>query len=200
MRAIFADARSLGISTRWSPGPAWAGSCWLWSELPGQVAGEFDGVVGLLVDSQWQSAAALWAEQGLPYERAMALVRGDSAAQHEALAIFDRLGAKATLARCRQMLAERGVQRIPRGPRASTRANPVGLTNREMQVLALLDQGLSNHEISHRLSRSAKAIEHHVAAVLAKLGAGTRKDAPRIARERGLLATVPARRIRGVEG
>jgi DNA-binding CsgD family transcriptional regulator/tetratricopeptide (TPR) repeat protein len=199
LRAIFADARSLGISTRWSPGPPWAGSCWLWRELPGQVAGEFDGVVGLLIDGHWQSAATLWAERGLPYERALALIHGDSAAQHEALAILDRLGAKASLARCRQMLAERGVQRIPRGPRASTRANPVGLTNREMQVLVLLDQGLANHEISHRLSRSAKTIEHHVAAVLAKLGAATRKEAPRIARERGLLPTVPDQRIRGIE-
>jgi DNA-binding NarL/FixJ family response regulator len=117
----------------------------------------------------------------------MALMDGDELARREGFAILDRLGAAAAIERCREMLADRGVRRIPRGPRAKTRANPMGLTEREIEVLRLLEQGLGNPQISKCLHRSVKTVGHHVSAILAKLGAGTRQEAAHIARDEGLL-------------
>jgi DNA-binding NarL/FixJ family response regulator len=71
-------------------------------------------------------------------------------------------------------LRERGVAGVPRGPRSQTRGNPAGLTARELTVLALLAEGLQNGEIASRLVLSVRTVEHHVAAVLRKLGVRTR--------------------------
>ena len=117
----------------------------------------------------------------------MALMDGDESARREAFAILEKLGAAATIERCREMLAERGIRGIPRGPRAATRANPMGLTDREIEVLLLLEQGLANAQISRRLHRSVKTVGHHVSAILGKLGANTRQEAAHIARSKGLL-------------
>ena len=73
--------------------------------------------------------------------------------------------------------------RVPPGPREATRANPAGLTARQLEVLALLAEGLTNAEIAERLVVSPRTAEHHVAAVLTKLGATTRRDAARRAAE-----------------
>ena len=73
--------------------------------------------------------------------------------------------------------------RTPVGPRAATRANPAGLTARQLEVLALLAEGLTNAEIAERLVVSPRTAEHHVAAVLTKLGAATRREAVRRASE-----------------
>jgi DNA-binding NarL/FixJ family response regulator len=77
--------------------------------------------------------------------------------------------------------------RIPRGPRRTTRANPAGLTARQLEVLALIAEGFTNAEIADRLVVSQRTAEHHVAAVLAKLGIATRRDAARRAAELRLL-------------
>jgi DNA-binding NarL/FixJ family response regulator len=58
----------------------------------------------------------------------------------------------------------------------STRANPYGLTPREVEVLALLREGLSNAAIAKRLYISERTVHHHVSAVLAKLGVTSRSD------------------------
>jgi DNA-binding NarL/FixJ family response regulator len=81
-----------------------------------------------------------------------------------------------------------GVRRIPRGRRASTRRNPFGLTRRELETLEAIAKGLSNSRIGVELSISAKTVDHHVSAVLAKLGAPSRQEAARIAREQRLIA------------
>ena len=69
-----------------------------------------------------------------------------------------------------ERLRELGL-RVPAGPREATRANPAGLTARQLEVLALLGDGLTNAEIAERLVVSPRTAEHHVAAVLTKLGA-----------------------------
>jgi DNA-binding NarL/FixJ family response regulator len=57
------------------------------------------------------------------------------------------------------------------------------LTARQVEVLALLVDGLTNAEIAQRLVVSPRTAEHHVAAVLTKLGATTRREAARRASE-----------------
>ena len=74
-------------------------------------------------------------------------------------------------------LRELGVVHIPRGPRSSTRANPAGLTAREVDVLTQLVQGHSNSEIASALYLSAKTVEHHITAILTKLNVSTRREA-----------------------
>lgn len=133
----------------------------------------------------WSEAAAAWSELGCPYEQAIALSMGDEPAQREALILFDRIGAAPAAARLRREMRARGARAVPRGPIAFTRASPVGLTRRQAQVLALVIEGLSNAEIAARLCISPKTTEHHVAAILARLGAHSRHEAAEAARERG---------------
>jgi len=70
-----------------------------------------------------------------------------------------------------------GATGIPRGPIARTRKNAFGLTARELQVLQLVAQGLTNAEIAARLCRSAKTVDHHVSSVLGKLSVASREAA-----------------------
>jgi DNA-binding NarL/FixJ family response regulator len=120
------------------------------------------------------------------YARAEALSCGGAAAATEALREFDRLGAIRAARRLRAELRERGL-RVPRGPRPSTAADPSGLTARQLEVLGLLADGLSNAEIAARLTVSPKTVDHHVSAVLGKLGVPRRGLAAAAARRRGLL-------------
>ena len=82
----------------------------------------------------------------------------------------------------------RGIVRQPRGPRPSTRANRFGLTTRQIDILQLLGEGLSNAEIATRLHIAPKTAEHHVAAVLAKLDVPSRQAAAKLARSQDLIA------------
>jgi DNA-binding CsgD family transcriptional regulator len=135
----------------------------------------------------WRGAAAQWDELGRPYEAAEARAEGDDeAALLEALATFDRLGAAPAAARVRRRLRERGAARVPRGPRPATRALPAGLTPRQHEVLRLLVTGATNAEIAERLVLSPKTVDHHVSAVLAKLGVTSRREAAGAARRLGL--------------
>ena len=139
------------------------------------------------VKGQWREAARGWSDLNCPYEQALALSMGDEPAQREALTILDRIGAAAAAARVRKQMRSLGARAVPRGPIAETRANPAGLTRRQAQVLGLIIEGLTNAQIAARLSLSPKTAEHHVAAVLARLGARNRVEAADAARQRGLL-------------
>ncbi len=185
-RDMAANARRFGVEAIWTRGVRING-WWLWREAALEIPADMGGPIGLQLRGDWRAAAGIWDEMGLPYHRAMALIDGDDPARREAFAILEKLGAAATIERCREMLAERGVRGIPRGPRAATRANPMGLTEREVEILRLLEEGLANAQISRRLHRSEKTVGHHVSAILAKLGAASRQEAAHIARSKGLL-------------
>jgi DNA-binding NarL/FixJ family response regulator len=67
-------------------------------------------------------------------------------------------------------------------------ANPAGLTARELEVLGLLSEGLQNAEIADRLVVSRKTVDHHVSAILRKLGVGSRRDVRAAAERLGVSA------------
>jgi DNA-binding CsgD family transcriptional regulator/tetratricopeptide (TPR) repeat protein len=124
----------------------------------------------------WRTAAAEWAELGCPYERALSLAfSGDPDAMQEAVHAVTELGAHRTADRIRQLLREAGIN-LTRGPRAATRRNVAGLTNRQIDVAELVAAGLTNVEIAERLFVSPKTVDHHVSAVLMKLGVARRTD------------------------
>jgi len=87
------------------------------------------------------------------------------------------LGARPAVTHLRRRLRELGVVRMPRRPNVTTRRNPVGLTVRQIEILGLLAQGLSNAEIAERLVVSTRTIDHHVAAVFQRLDVHSRRDA-----------------------
>jgi len=91
--------------------------------------------------------------------------------------VFDGLGAAAASAWTRRRLRQLGVSAVPRGPRPATRSNPAGLTDRQVEILALLGDGRTNAEIAAKLVLSVRTVDHHVSAVLQKLGVTTRKQA-----------------------
>lgn len=72
---------------------------------------------------------------------------------------------------------------------AATKPPDLGfdLTPRELEVLALLSEGLTNPEIAERLVVSRSTIKHHVRAILSKLGASSRTEAVALAIKHNLV-------------
>jgi LuxR family maltose regulon positive regulatory protein len=80
----------------------------------------------------------------------------------------------------------RGRGGVPETPSGSARAATT-LTNRELDVLVLLDQRLSNKEIARRLVISPATVKRHSLSIYRKLGVGGRREAAVVARELGIL-------------
>ena len=148
------------------------------------------GVAGpyrLLLDGAHEAAAVAFHAMSMPYDGALALVdSGDPAAATRALDILDRLGADAVAAKVRRDLRVSGHSAVPARRRTATLANPAGLTARQLEVLRLLGEGLTNAELAQRLYLSAKTVDHHVSAILTKLDVTNRRDAARKARTLGI--------------
>jgi DNA-binding CsgD family transcriptional regulator len=135
-------------------------------------------------------AAELWDRLGYRYEAALALMdTDDEALLRDSLTRLSDLGAEAAARLVRQRMRDLGIRSIPTGARTATRAHPRGLTPREQEILELLSQGQSNEDISASLLRT---VEHHVSAILGKLGATTRKGAAEEALKLGL---APSERV-----
>jgi ATP/maltotriose-dependent transcriptional regulator MalT len=144
----------------------------------------------LQIAGDFAEAAAAWHELGCPYEEARALAESDDpAAVRRAVTMFEDLGATPAIGQAIQRLRTLGVRDLPtfrRGPRATTRAHPSGLTQREAEVLALVAAGLRNAEIAERLYLTPKTVSHHLSAIYAKLGVETRIEAAHAASQLGM--------------
>jgi DNA-binding NarL/FixJ family response regulator len=140
----------------------------------------------------FEDAIDLYARSAAPFEAAQtrislarALAAQDRAASglEQALAArttFEQLGAKRA-----SNQADKLVARLRGRSAAAERA---GMTRREVEVLSLVAQGLSNREVAERLVVSEHTVHRHMANIYARLGVSTRAAAVALASERGLLA------------
>jgi DNA-binding CsgD family transcriptional regulator len=133
------------------------------------------GPFTLELSGDWRAAAQAWEKLRCPYDAALSRLAGDVAAVGQAVEEFESLGAR----RARAQLKAMGVRYGTRGPRAAARAHPYGLTAREQEVLALLREGLTGPQIAARMCIAPKTANHHVTAILAKLGVHSRAEAVR---------------------
>jgi DNA-binding CsgD family transcriptional regulator/tetratricopeptide (TPR) repeat protein len=152
----------------------------------------------------WAAAVATWEQLGQPYRSAYAgyrhaealLATGDrdSAAVvlGRAAEVTGRLGARlldaeirALARRARLDLAPPAGATVPAAG-APTPAEQLGLTPREVEVLALVAAGRSNRQIAQALFISPKTVGVHVSNILAKLGVAGRVEAAAIAHRLGL--------------
>jgi DNA-binding CsgD family transcriptional regulator/tetratricopeptide (TPR) repeat protein len=139
------------------------------------------------IAGDWARAASYWRENGCRYQAALALADShDGKALRQALDELQGLGARPAAAIVARRLRELGERGLPRGPRQKTRANPAGLTARELEVLRLLAEGLRNAQIAERLVLSEKTVDHHVSAILRKLDVRSRGEATAAAGRLGL--------------
>ncbi|WP_245491895.1 AAA family ATPase, partial [Mesorhizobium sp. M7A.F.Ca.AU.001.01.1.1] len=149
--------RLIDLAETLSPTRAMFAELASWRQIlsAGSDAGDTAGMAApyrMLLAGDWQGAAAVWADLNAPYERALALAQGDEPAQRAALEIFETLGAKPVASHVREIMRRNGVIRIARGPRQTTRANSAGLTQRQMEVLQLIERGFSNKRIAEHLT------------------------------------------------
>lgn len=165
----------------WQRRHAWhVGELLYWRKLAGASVESTDWIAtpyALQLEGRWQEAQAAWLDRSCPYERARALAQGDEANKLTALKMFDELGAAPAAALLRRTLRATGDLHVPRGPRQSTRANPFGLTAREVTILGHLANGLTNAKVAEILFISNKTVDHHVSSILSKIGARSRAEA-----------------------
>ncbi len=170
---VLTEATGLGF-------PWIAGEAALWLRRAGLQPEESPNAepFRLMLEGSFIEAAALWAEIGCPYEQAECLTEtGEPSSMIEGLMLLDALGAVPLARLTRSRLRRMGVKGVPRGPRPATRENPFGLTPRQMEVLALVADGLTNTEIAERLYLSVRTVDHHVSAILTQLGVDSREKA-----------------------
>jgi DNA-binding CsgD family transcriptional regulator len=102
----------------------------------------------------------------------------------EAASFLDEHGRGRVAAACRSLLRKTGA-RVPRAGRARSGVPPSlrarRVTNREMEVLSLVAEGLSNRAIGGRLYLSPKTVEKHVSSLMDKLDVRSRTQLAAIA-------------------
>jgi DNA-binding CsgD family transcriptional regulator len=163
--------------------------CW-WLHLAGDhrpIAAPVAGPFALMLAGQYGAAAGAWQDLGCPLWSAYALAFSPKTRDaQECLDILGHLGASAVRHAVLRARHGQGLV-VPRGPRPSSRANPAGLTAREVEVLGLIAEGLSYAEVAGRLILSEKTVGHHVSSVLRKLNEPTRSRAVAAALRLGII-------------
>lgn len=162
----------------------------------GRYLGMVDSALGRgAPEETFAAALALDTAMGAPLHQAETLAR---LAAHRARR-GDRAGAADAAERATGLAAPRGLRRVRRLAEQALRlpagrspapqrraAGPDGVTARELEVLALLTDGLSNREIAERLVISESTAENHVRSILRKTGSSNRTQAARYATKQGL--------------
>lgn len=148
---------------------------------------------GCLVAARWIAAGTgdPWPEtaeralEAFPWERQVVrLVAAEAGAgdpggwARDALLFFEEAGHQGPASAAKKVLRVAGVP-VPRRGRGAAEVPPelrrCGVTSREMDVLALVAQGLSNAAIAERLYLSPRTVESHVSNLLRKTGTGSRE-------------------------
>ena len=96
------------------------------------------------------------------------------------------LGLKLTKPKEKIILKEVPVSGQPFAP-SETKREDLGITRRELEILALISQGMSNREIAQKLFVSENTVKTHSSRVFDKLGAKRRTQAVQLGKEFGLL-------------
>jgi DNA-binding CsgD family transcriptional regulator len=188
--AARAIAEPVYLEARRTGDVAWTAELAYWLTRAGQPAEPIgsEHPYAMQARGSWREAAQAWHAAGCPYEHALALAESSEPDDLvAALAELAELGAGPLAHLVRTRLRALGVARVPRGPLEATRENPAGLTGRQLEVLRLVGEGLTNAEIADRLVVSVRTAESHVAAVLDKLGVSTRRQAAARAAALGLV-------------
>ncbi|MEA2147268.1 MAG: hypothetical protein QOG59_2855, partial [Solirubrobacteraceae bacterium] len=156
--------------------------------------------------SEWADLAERWAQHGCAFPvaycrwRQAELTLSGGGARGDVPAVLARAHAVAVelgaaplqreiedLARRARIALDAAVETAPEASEASSAAERVGLTARELDVLRLMAGGATNREIAARLYISQKTVTVHVTRILAKLDARTRVEAAGVAQRLGLL-------------
>lgn len=144
----------------------------------------------------FEDAIELWAQSGAPVESAqartelaavlVAMGRSDEAEQElsGALESLQRIGAAGAATRATALLHQ---LREPGSGGASQSSNLPRLTGREVEILSLVAQGLSNKEIAAQLVLSEHTVHRHVANILRKLDLSSRAAAAVYAAQNNLI-------------
>jgi DNA-binding CsgD family transcriptional regulator len=127
-----------------------------------------------------------WSEyQFLVIEHSVEIYAGLTAVTFAILGIW--LGIRLTGTRQKVVLLEVPLSAPEPSVPAETKRGDLGITRRELEVLELIAQGMSNREIAGKLYVSENTVKTHSSRVFDKLGAKRRTQAVQLGKELGLL-------------
>ncbi len=164
--------------------------------LHAEIAAEWVRAAGASDPRLWGTCVSAWSDAGRPYDENYARLREAEAfftvgerepakqALRKASGTASLLGARPLRELAEDLARRARVSPDPPRGRQPDRDEP---TARELEVLALLAEGLTNREIAARLFLSPKTVDIHVSRLRRKLDAHTRGEAVAVARRRGLL-------------
>lgn len=136
------------------------------------------------INGEYEKAAESWLSLASPYLAALTLMQGtdkDIVARFlEALPLLEKIYAKGAINKISDVAHAMNIaDQLPlsrRGPRKTSRQHPLGLTQKEQEILPLILDGLSNKEISIQLSRSQRTVENHISKIFKKLNVNSRME------------------------